>query len=940
LSRVRHCEPVDPQLDELSELVATLRKAEDRLEELTAGEVDSVSDSDGRTFLLQRAQHDLRRGEVSKRAAILDALPASIALLDAQGVIVSINGAWRRFALENHMPVSGAGLGQNYLHVCDAATGPDSTEARTAAHAIRSVMSGLHPSATLEYPCHSPTLRRWFHMTVTPVGEERLHGVVVMHLDISQRHEAEDALRISMAEQRDSARRLAIERSRLLEAQRVAKIGSWETTLATMAVIWSEETHRIFETDPACGPPDHERFLEKVHPQDRANLDRRFFASIVQREAQEFEYRLLFADGRTKYIEARWQVVLDADGVAGRVIGTSQDISERKLAELRIHRLNRGYMVLSRINALIVRAESREELFQESCRIAVQAGQFPLAWIGVVDVAGQRVVPVASEGADSEFLMQIGERLSLADDAPLGHGPTAVAVREKRIVVINDVATDPGIRHAQVHVERGIRALVSLPLIVAGEVVAVLGLHAGDVEYFDEAELMLLRELADDIAFAMDHIGKGEQLEYAAYYDAISGLPNRTLFAERARQCLRSAGIAGHAATLVLLDLERFKDFNDSLGQTAGDELLRKVGAWLASKLADPSLLARVGADVFALMLVDSPQPGDAARQLDKLIRSFHEHPFDLEGGTFRVAGKFGVAVCPEDAADPESLFLKAESALKNAKSGGHRHLFYTQKMTETVARRLTLENQLRQALDNEEFVLHYQPKMEARSGRLCGAEALIRWNDPRTTLVPPFLFIPILEETGLIHEVGRWALRQALRDYLRWRDAGLPAPRIAVNVSPLQLRDPAFVGDIARLLNMDEFAAQGLELEITESMIMADMNQSIASLKAFRELHLRVAIDDFGTGFSSLGHLSKLPVDSLKIDRSFVNDMTHTPEGLSLVSTIITLAHSMNLKVVAEGVETEEQSGLLKLLRCDQLQGYLYGKPVPSKEFEARFLR
>ena len=255
--------------------------------------------------------------------------------------------------------------------------------------------------------------------------------------------------------------------------------------------------------------------------------------------------------------------------------------------------------------------------------------------------------------------------------------------------------------------------------------------------------------------------------------------------------------------------------------------------------------------------------------------------------------------------------------------------------MTEAVTAKLTLESQLRQAIDNEEFVLYYQPKVNLVSGKITSAEALIRWNDPRTGIVPPDQFIPMLEETGLIYEVGRWALKSAIQDYLRWRAAGLAAVRIAVNVSPLQLRNRNFIADIEKKISIDAHAASGLELEITESLIMADIKHNIASLKAIRAMGITVAIDDFGTGFSSLSYLAKLPVDTLKIDRSFVIDMTAGPEGMALVSTIISLAHSLSLKVVAEGVETEEQSRLLRLLNCDEIQGYVFSKPVPVEAFE-----
>src|SRR6185295_12451804 len=315
------------------------------------------------------------------------------------------------------------------------------------------------------------------------------------------------------------------------------------------------------------------------------------------------------------------------------------------------------------------------------------------------------------------------------------------------------------------------------------------------------------------------------------------------------------------------------------------------------------------------------------------------EHPFHLNDSVFRIAAKVGIALFPDDGADADTLFKNAEAALKKAKVSGERYLFYTQQMTAMLAGKLNLENQLRQALDNEEFVLHYRPKVNLGSGKITSAEALIRWNNPRTGLVPPGQFIPILEETGLIYDVGRWALRKTIADYLRWRAAGLPAVRIAVNVSPLQLRNRGFVAEIEQIIGVDAQAAAGLELEITERLIMEDVKNSIASLRAIRAMGVRIAIDDFGTGFSSLSYLARLPVDTLKIDRSFVVDMTAGPNGLSLVSTIINLAHSLKLKVVAEGVETEEQSRLLRLLGCNEMQGFLFSRPVPAAIFEEQFL-
>jgi EAL domain-containing protein (putative c-di-GMP-specific phosphodiesterase class I) len=359
----------------------------------------------------------------------------------------------------------------------------------------------------------------------------------------------------------------------------------------------------------------------------------------------------------------------------------------------------------------------------------------------------------------------------------------------------------------------------------------------------------------------------------------------------------------------------------------------------LSRYVGDPNLLARLGADQFALLMPVVSDGRAVEAQVVAMTRSLLEHPFRLNDAIFRLAVKVGVAVFPDDGADTDVLFRNAEAALKKAKTSGERYLLYTQSMNEMVAGKLTLENQLHLALQRGEFVLHYQPKVNLLSGKISSAEALIRWNKPAEGLVPPGLFIPVLEEVGLIHEVGRWAMEQASLDYRHWYAAGLAPVRIAVNVSALQLRNRTFFDEVRQLTESHDHAAAGLELEITESLIMEDVKHSIHSLNAIRALGLTIAIDDFGTGFSSLSYLSKLPVDTLKIDRSFVTNMTLSSEGLALVSTIINLAHGLKLKVVAEGVETEEQARLLRLLNCDEMQGFLFSKAVSADQFAKLFL-
>ena len=512
------------------------------------------------------------------------------------------------------------------------------------------------------------------------------------------------------------------------------------------------------------------------------------------------------------------------------------------------------------------------------------------------------------------------------------------AISEKKIVISNDTQNDSRLLLGKQYTAAGVKSMTVLPLILSGNALGALVLYASEINFFQNDEMKLLTELAGDIGFAIDHINKQERLNYLAYFDVLTGLANRTLFLERVAQYMRSADSSGLKVAIGLIDLERFKNINDSLGRSAGDALLKQVAEWLALKTKDASLLARIEGDHFAFVVPEVKPDGNLIMLFDNTVKNFQAHLFRVNNTELRLAAKIGIALFPDDGTDAETVYGNAEAALKIAKKSGDRYLFHAKKMTEAVTAKLTLENQLRQAIDNEEFVLHYQPKVNLVSGKVTSAEALIRWNDPRTGLVPPGKFIPILEETGLINEVGRWALGKAVEDYLRWRAVGLPAVRIAVNMSPLQLRNPDFVAEIEREIGIAAHAADGLELEITESLIMQDVTHSIVTLQAIRALGVSVAIDDFGTGFSSLSYLSKLPVDMLKIDRAFIIEM-NTPEGLALVSTIIILAHALKLKVVAEGVETEEQASQLRTLVCDEMQGFLYSKAVAVETFEAKFL-
>ena len=583
---------------------------------------------------------------------------------------------------------------------------------------------------------------------------------------------------------------------------------------------------------------------------------------------------------------------------------------------------------LSGINSLIVRASSRDELFREACRIGVEVGEFSKAWIGVVEEGHAGVKILAWHGAQGIFSDALQARSD--DEALVARNAFQTVVIDGQPIVSNRIANGATMGDMARLSPNGSHSEAALPLRINGSTVGVLSLQAPVSDFFDQDELKLLLELASDISFALEHLRAMERVQYLASHDVLTGLPNQRKFSELVAECMAAMSHEGGVLAIVFMDLERFRHVNETMGRASGDELLRMVAGRLHQLV--PSV-ARIGADCFAFQLGDRHSVSDVARYVEEIASRCFTDPFVVAGQELRIGYRAGVSIYPSDGGDAESLLKNAEAALRRAKASSAHCVFYAPHMNAQAAEALAMESKLRRAIERQEFVLHYQPKVSFSDRRICGVEALLRWRDPDNGLIPPLRFIPVLEEAGLIGAVGKWALGQAMTDQKKWRAAGLPSLRVAVNVSPMQLDESDFVVQIGEIVADDN--SNALELEITESVIMENVERNVAMLDSIRSEGVSIAIDDFGTGYSSLAYIAKLPITSLKIDRSFVSGMTEGPQGLVMVSSIIALAHALKLKVVAEGVETEEQAKILQLLACDEAQGYLFSRPVPAGDIE-----
>jgi EAL domain-containing protein (putative c-di-GMP-specific phosphodiesterase class I)/FixJ family two-component response regulator/GGDEF domain-containing protein len=595
-----------------------------------------------------------------------------------------------------------------------------------------------------------------------------------------------------------------------------------------------------------------------------------------------------------------------------------------------LERMNRLYGMLSHINRTIVRTDDPQELYTAACRIAVENGGFVLAWIGLLEPGGTGVVPVAAAGVATV------EQLKNVQTLIGAQGPTMYATRTEAPFIVNDTLHDPHCKPWQSMIEQwGLRAGGSFPIRLEGNIIGALNVAVTEPDFFRDAEINLLIEVVDDISFALDVIRHEEKrisaetkMRYLAYYDSQTGLPSRTLFEERLTEARHNPLVTSIA--VLVINLRRYQGIVQLLGADIGHEVIRTLSAKL--ELALPTVaVSRLAESKLAVML-SNPEGLHIVEELAWQICRVLSEPILVTHQEMFIDPFVGIASYPKDG-EPIDALKHAQQAADTQNTNSHCRFFYAD-MDEFSRRQLHLDTALRRALERNEFVIYYQPQVDLASGHIIGAEALLRWQHIEYGLVLPSEFIPLLEENGLINQVGEWVLREACRCNRQWQDEGLEPIRIAVNLSARQFSDNDIRKVVGQVLRDTGLDPQWLELELTESIVLLDADNVIHTMNALNADGVSHVLDDFGTGYSSLSYLQRLPVARIKIDRAFVTHITSNPGDAAIVRAVVGMAHNLGISVIAEGVETEGQLGFLRGVGCEEIQGYYFSQPLPEQQF------
>jgi diguanylate cyclase (GGDEF)-like protein len=668
---------------------------------------------------------------------------------------------------------------------------------------------------------------------------------------------------------------------------------------------------------------------------------------LTRREAPEIPFIFVSGTiGEERAIEALKSGAVDyvlksnLERLAPAVRRALKDVAVRRAqraAEQRVERLSRVLQMLSAINAGVVRIRDRTHLFDETCRIAHDVGKYALAFVVLIDPGIRVARPVAWAGGDAEFRDQVSFRV---DGEPLGDElddtVTGRALRTGAETVCNDLlGAGNRLKFAEKLFSLQVNCLVSIPLLVDETPIGAFTVGSSDSCAVSEEEMRMLREVASNLSFALQYLHKEDAVRFLSYFDPLTGLAKRALFCERVSRLLARRAGEDTELLVVAFDIERLGVINDSFGRHVGDQVVQFVADSVKKQFDGTDTLAHLDGGNFAVVISGGESYEDSVRLLHERLALAFGQPLVVANHEIRVNVKAGLARFPENGVDAESLLQNAEAALHKARKSGERFLRHRREINTEVAERLALEHRLRAALDADQFELHYQPQLSISDGSICGAEALLRWRDPAQGLVLPAVFLGVLESTGLIVDVGEWVMQQAAQDLRHWQALGFDTMRIAVNVSPVQLRESEFAERFVRATQWRPGERNGLDIEITEGALLDDSLSVTQTLQSLRAAGTQISIDDFGTGYSSLSRLSKLPVDALKIDRSFTSALVGDESSQAVVSTIVSLARAFKLSTVAEGVETSEQLEILRALGCEQSQGFLHSRPVAGQVFE-----
>ncbi|MNJ96165.1 Cyclic di-GMP phosphodiesterase Gmr [compost metagenome] len=623
-----------------------------------------------------------------------------------------------------------------------------------------------------------------------------------------------------------------------------------------------------------------------THPDDRQHVRDTILEAVRNNRRFDIEYRIVRADGSIRHVWERGTNISHDNKAWDILEGFIQDVTERKQADEALREAERRYRSIFE-NAI-------EGIYQSTPSDGYLAVNPALARMYGYD-SPQELISTLRD-IDHQVYVDPQRRLEF-----------------KRLMAKHGVVTN---FESRVHRRNGEVIWISENARSVYNSDGTLLFFEGTVEAITERKL------------------HEAEIQFQATHDALTGLPNRTLLYDRMQQAVLHSERYGKLTAIAFLDLDQFKFINDSLGHQVGDELLKITAQRLTSCLRESDTVARQGGDEFVLLLTDQPNEEAITHTMQRVLHEVSQ-PWKANDLEFQITCSIGLTLCPDDGRDAETLLKNADSAMYKAKELGRNNFqYFSAEMNSSVTDRLELLNRLRQAITNEDFVLHYQPKVSLASHQIIGAEALVRWNSAHSGMVSPASFIPLAEETGLIIPLGEWVLRTACRQNRAWQDAGYPPIPISVNLSPRQLARGDIVEVVERILRETGLAAQYLELEITESVMTTDVEKSFALLTQLRALGVKISLDDFGTGYSSLSYLKRFPVDTLKIDQSFVRDIATDQDSAAIVKAIISLGRNLNLTVLAEGIETEDQFQFLLANGCDEGQGYLMSKPVPNKNF------